>query len=315
VIDQVRFVDFRVLRDVTIDFEPFTVLVGPNGSGKTTVLRALHERRNAPATAPESEFHIRGSSNGKMTYALKDKRGQWTSGGGVKSEHRLWREVIDADATTALLQVDGRSLRTTSYHQTPGQRIESTGVGLAAMLADLLLTRRKSAEKLTTLLRSIVPGVLEVQAVRDPQNTSSPAYRVAMEFEPGGVIDADHISEGTLMALALLLTIVDAPPDVLLIDDLDKGLHPGAQVEMVSILRDVLASHPGTQIVATTHSPYLVDCFDPSEVRVMSLGDDGYALCRKLTDHPHFADWEGALEAGEMWASVGEAWIREASAS
>lgn len=42
-IEGIRYVNYRVLRDVTIEFEPFTILVGPNGSGKTTVLRSLHE--------------------------------------------------------------------------------------------------------------------------------------------------------------------------------------------------------------------------------------------------------------------------------
>jgi energy-coupling factor transporter ATP-binding protein EcfA2 len=35
--------NYKCLRDVTIDFAPFTVLIGPNDSGKSSVLQAIHE--------------------------------------------------------------------------------------------------------------------------------------------------------------------------------------------------------------------------------------------------------------------------------
>ena len=233
-IDQVRFENCRVLRDVTIDFERFTVLVGPNASGKTSVLRSLAERGIHPGPNPGGELTLHGSAFGTTVTAFKRQEGHSAQRIGseqsvAEKQSKLFRQLVNADSTTTLLQVDGPSLRGTSYHQSPGQRIEPTGRGLAAMLADLLLTRRKSADLLTSMLRSIVPGVLEVQAVRDATNQSSPAYRVAIEFENAGVVDAENVSEGTLIALAILLCVVDNKPDLLLVDDIDKGLHPAAQ--------------------------------------------------------------------------------------
>ena len=182
------------------------------------------------------------------------------------------------------------------------------------MLADVLLTQRKVSGEVTKLLATIVPGVKELKAVRDQNSQAN--YRVAIEFEGvDGDVNADDISEGTLLALAILLSVVVDGPKLILIDDLDKGLHPAAQAKLVEILRKVMESRPDLQIIATTHSPYLLDCFDPSEVRVMSLGADGSARCKKLTEHPNFAEWEGALKAGELWASVGEDWIREPAES
>src|SRR5437762_406195 len=40
-IETVSFKNFKALRDVTIPLERFTVLVGPNASGKTSVLQGL----------------------------------------------------------------------------------------------------------------------------------------------------------------------------------------------------------------------------------------------------------------------------------
>jgi hypothetical protein len=44
VIRKVHFKNFRCLRDVELTLEPLTVLVGPNSSGKTTVLEGLRPR-------------------------------------------------------------------------------------------------------------------------------------------------------------------------------------------------------------------------------------------------------------------------------
>ncbi len=41
-IDRVHFENFKSLGDVTIDLAPLTVLVGPNGCGKSSVLQAMH---------------------------------------------------------------------------------------------------------------------------------------------------------------------------------------------------------------------------------------------------------------------------------
>lgn len=43
-IKSVHFQNFRGLRDVTLQLEPLTVLVGPNSSGKTRVLEGLQPR-------------------------------------------------------------------------------------------------------------------------------------------------------------------------------------------------------------------------------------------------------------------------------
>lgn len=41
-IEQLRIKNFRSLRDTSVDLAPLTVLVGPNDSGKTTLLHAIH---------------------------------------------------------------------------------------------------------------------------------------------------------------------------------------------------------------------------------------------------------------------------------
>src|SRR6266542_4152309 len=40
-LESIEFRNFRALRDTTLPLGPLTLIVGPNGSGKTTALRAI----------------------------------------------------------------------------------------------------------------------------------------------------------------------------------------------------------------------------------------------------------------------------------
>jgi predicted ATPase len=58
-IHAVRFRNFKALRDVELDLDRFTVLVGPNASGKTSVLEGLHHLTRLAATDPRRIFEGR----------------------------------------------------------------------------------------------------------------------------------------------------------------------------------------------------------------------------------------------------------------
>jgi hypothetical protein len=53
----------------------------------------------------------------------------------------------------------------------------------------------------------------------------------------------------------------------------------------------------GVQVVATTHSPYMLDELDPSEVQAFALRDDGTVASRRLSEHPEADKTRGALKA------------------
>ncbi len=55
-IQKVCIQNFKSLRDVTIELERFTVFVGANGSGKTSVLEAIHNAARAATGDPQKAF-------------------------------------------------------------------------------------------------------------------------------------------------------------------------------------------------------------------------------------------------------------------
>jgi len=113
-----------------------------------------------------------------------------------------------------------------------------------------------------------------------------------------------------VLALGLLTKLREpGRPRLFLLDDIDRGLHLGAQVKLVEVLRKLMALDPGLQIVCTTHSPYLLDLFEPAEVRVLALDAERRTHARPLTEHPDFGKWKFGTQTGELWAALGEEWV------
>ncbi|BBE42111.1 AAA family ATPase [Conexivisphaera calida] len=73
-------------------------------------------------------------------------------------------------------------------------------------------------------------------------------------------MDPPGIPDGYLKAIALFY-ILDRRPALLLVDELENSLHLGLLELMVSAFRS-----SGTKVVATTHSPMVVDLADPGEL-------------------------------------------------
>lgn len=65
------------------------------------------------------------------------------------------------------------------------------------------------------------------------------------------------------------------------------------------------------QIIATSHSPYILDKLEPNEVRVTGLGEDGSVVIAPLTDHPAYEKWKDSMTPGEFWSHTGEDWLKK----
>lgn len=151
---------------------------------------------------------------------------------------------------------------------------------------------------------------IDGQPVWRPVDEEQLGDRFAIEFGNGQSIPADLLSEGTVLALGLLTKLSEPKrPRLVLLDDIDRGLHIEAQAEIVRVLREILAQDEDLQIVFTTHSPYLLDLLDPKDVCVLSLDAARRTRARRLTEHPEFEKWKFGAQTGELWAALGEKWV------
>jgi predicted ATPase len=234
---------------------------------------------------------------------------------------------------TARMRLDAEEIAAPAVAPASGDApsVRNTGAGLAVFLQYLLGLRDGTFDAIESSIKAVIPrfkrlqfrparvleSVTQVRTVDGQELETSVTRSQAgtelwIEFDDGAVVPARHASEGTLLTLALL-TMAHASQhhrrQLLLIDDIDRALHPAAQFELIKLLRAAIAATPDLQIIATTHSPDLVDACTPDEVRVLGFGSDGFPAARPLASHPEAAEWLKRQRPGEFWSTVGEAWV------
>jgi hypothetical protein len=227
------------------------------------------------------------------------------------------------------LRLDVEMLAAPSYSKEERPCLATDGTGLASVLADLAGRSPHVLQAIHDAAREVLPALEGIRTRRvemhEPEaqailingspvsHTVSRSYwghQLVLDFKGAPDIPAPLASEGTLLVLGLLTALLTDPqPRLLLLDDIDKALHPRAQEELCKQLRKVLDLDPELQILATSHSPYMLDHFDPAEVLVTALRPDGSTGCAVLADHPDFDRWKRTTRAGELWSFLGEDWI------
>lgn len=166
-----------------------------------------------------------------------------------------------------------------------------------------------SWQRLQKDLQRIIPTIIRLR--HKPMGMNQPA---ALLFDTVGAhaLRASQVSEGTMLVLGLLAALHSpGGPSLILLDDLDRGLHPRAQKELIALLREMQNTNPRLQLLATSHSPYLLDWMQTNEVRMTYLPDGGAAVCAPLGKHPKFQKWKDEMSPGEMWSLFGENWLVE----
>jgi energy-coupling factor transporter ATP-binding protein EcfA2 len=217
-------------------------------------------------------------------------------------------EVTDPFRPATLLRLDAAKLAAASQPSSLPPVMQSDGAGLASALAYLALNQPERFQEIVTAFKQVIPIVNRIRF--DKVQITGFGDLLLFDFRGAPGVKAAFVSQGTLFALGLLTVILGPQrPRIVLLDDLDHGLHPKAQMELVDVLRKLLDQYSDLQIIATSHSPYILDRLEPREVRMMALKDHGSAVCAPLTSHPEFERWKEAMSPGEFWSTFYEDWL------
>ena len=136
-------------------------------------------------------------------------------------------------------------------------------------------------------------------------------YRVSVVERWGGDpvrLLAPQVSDGLLRLIAIsAMHELPEPPSVVMIDELENGLHPHLVGHVVEMLEE-LAAKTGIQVVGTSHSPIALNYVsDASHVVVVRRGKDGRSHAERLDRTGGFKRIGDRLDPGELWYNLGEA--------
>ena len=181
------------------------------------------------------------------------------------------------------------------------------GENLASVLRRF--PKRRYAE-LMLLLRQAVPTMESVEADYIETKELGLFFR---ERGFGRRWFADDVSDGTIQAVALFVTLLSREPGVLL-EEPENSLHPWILRSFVNLLREyasvdsVGGVNRKTQVFMVTHSPIALDMLAAENVYVAERTDGSTVIrcATELVDDPAgLARYlsENALGLGDSWFS------------
>ncbi len=322
---------YGCVRDATIKLTPLHALIGPNDSGKSTILRVvqtLAECATSRLSGPLLAALVAPSGGGGLRLAACVGKACWLV---ETADRQNFRESIspgpdfssnlptssnllrlNATQLTApfsaalggvrLFRLDPDHLREPSPLVVEGQpiQLDARGVGLAGAL-DAVVSRDIDAfSKIRHDVCRLFPSVSNLRLVNVANNKKA----LRIELQDGTQVGADFMSEGMLYYLAFAASPYLAPTPLLLIEEPENGLHPARIRDVMRVLREVSKN---TQVLLATHSPLVVNELEPDEVTVVTRPSNEVGTqVVTLKDTPNFHERSSVHSLGELWVSYAD---------
>lgn len=319
VITRIRIQNFRSFLDAEVDLQPFSLIVGANGSGKSNFLK-FFAAISGPVQNQATVEKTGGQGN------LADDR--WSRHQNGRTDALGFKVVLD-DSTiqgtlatmpgliqiSRLLPWQGRDLpifnidpeKVSAVETTvPAATVKANGEGTAQVLDALKNGDREDLfDKIEENFQRYVPEVEKLSLRTVENGTKQIQVREKGLKTP---VPATELSEGTRLILCILTLIhQENTPPVILLEDIDRGMHPRLFEYVAPLMRDIAQRHQ-INIFATTHNPYLVDCFQEHKDAVIIVEKkDGASVLTTLAKKIEGLDYETVdpedMPLGTLWYS------------
>jgi predicted ATPase len=315
-IEAIEFQNFKVLKDARLPLGAFTLLVGANGTGKSTALQAIEvmQRPGAWSVQQVLSASARNSKTGALVRIRWPDRSLaeaiWRPGSPHGVGPQFVSDVAGASKDVPRMRVYRLlpDMLATPTQLESSIELRSNGDQLAGVMDRM---RDESPERFEALNRELQAWLPEYDRVLFAVPGRG-LRSIELRTRNGGYsIHARDLSDGTLLALALLtIAYLEEPPPLIGIEEPDHGIHP----RLLRRVKDALyrlaypkefgdAREP-VQVLATTHSPYFLDLFrdHPEEIVITRKEGDG-AVFDRLVDRADITEILEEAPLGEVWYS------------
>ncbi len=310
-IKHVKIRNFRSFVEAEVDLQPFSLVVGANGSGKTNFLRFLEKSINLVSGAdPQSGFStwIRHSNNHQSPFSFELTHSTGEKVIGKRQAHQDMFEFVGpmSGGKNALIFNLIPEKISNPERITPSIIVGPNGEGTTAVLEMLKSGDGEDLfDQIEVHFRKYVPEAEKLSLKTFGEGTKQIQIREKSLTDP---LPADELSEGTRIILAILTIIhQEKPPSMILLEDIDRGLHPRLFEYLAPLLHDIAIRHD-INIVATTHNPYLVDAMqDHKDAVIIVEKKDGASTLSTLASRLENLDYDSVdpddMPLGQLWFS------------
>jgi predicted ATPase len=288
-----RIVDFRCIREVTLQLTPLHALIGPNDSGKSTILRALADS-SAVVEYPNPSIPDKWQPlNDGRTNIINTT--QYRAG--------IIEPRFRPNPSRPLLRLDPDALRAQTELVPTATKApwftDERGTGLAGLYDALLGRDRGAFIRLEERFTALFPTAASLRL----DNTEDGKKALGLTLRDGAVVSADAMSEGMLYWLAFSIVEHLAPVEMILIEEPENGLHPSRIREVMKVLREVSKR---TQILLATHSPLVINELAPEEVTIVTREPERGTICTPMRETKMFEARSKVYALGELWLSYAD---------
>lgn len=368
-----RVRNYKALRDVALDLTPIHVLIGPNDSGKTSILEAITALCRLVDQPFEQAFEgrwqgrdlvWRGAPEPQISFEVSLKEGdlcieyeiacRFLERGRDVSRSAEQARTSGSEVRRAELKLGSRSASSVahswhtenlpdhwiaklihdvlfgaqSYRWLPSHLARPvafgfplrfamlpSGFGLATFLDDILAYDHRRYGQLEEHFHEFFPYVKRIRLRREEgcssvhsPNPDSPGYGIYFELtDQGQLLPAAQASDGLLLVLAYLTILYSPqPPRLWLIEEPENGIHPRRLADVLKVLKELVQNQNRTQVLLTTHSPYVVDLFQPQEVTLCLRESDGAVTTHRLSESKAVREQLDIFQLGEIWTAEGD---------
>ena len=182
-----------------------------------------------------------------------------------------------------------------------GTGLQWDGGNAASVLQQLSRTSPAVVDRISELLTGVLPHKVSVRPLQLGQ-------KLTLEFKQEWgenqtvTFEASSMSDGTLRVLGILLAVFqEAAPSITLIEEPEASVHPGT----LGLISDLLKiASDKTQVIATTHSPELLDAkwIQDRNLRIVEW-KEGESHVSGIATGARRALQEHLMGAGELFRS------------
>lgn len=144
----------------------------------------------------------------------------------------------------------------------------------------------------------VLPYAQDIQ----PSLTSELEREVYLQLTEGAFkIPGWMLSSGTLRVLALLATLRHPiPPPLIVVEEIENGLDPRSIHLLVEEIRTAVLSGI-TQVVLTTHSPYLLDLLKLDQLVLVARNEKGEPKFHRPASDASLKEWSREFAPGRLY--------------